>query len=163
MSAGEQEVLDRGETSIARYLAGGAIGTYPAFYLPLTASNPLYVFALPGLGAGHAIQGRFLETGWIFLLGELGSAALGYALARSECPDGRNSPGCHDGPVRSILIGGIPYAFFRLWELGDLWISPLVHNRQFHKLKGRMNPGPLTFFVTPTSDKSFVLGASYRF
>src|SRR5205085_907677 len=55
----DRKVLQIGEISDTRYVLGGVIGTYPI-----------------GLGLGHAIQGRYMDRGWIFTVGELGSLAV---------------------------------------------------------------------------------------
>src|SRR5690606_27430608 len=51
----ERELLARGEIDAGPHIAGGVVSMFIGF------------------GAGHAVQGRFGDTGWIFLVGEVGS------------------------------------------------------------------------------------------
>jgi hypothetical protein len=98
------------------YAVGGIIGTYPGF------------------GLGHTIQGRWSERGWVFTTGELGSLLiLSYGLAQclgdivgdtiSNTPDNN----CGSGDT-AITIGAVGFVVFKIWEIVDVWATPLTNN-----------------------------------
>lgn len=58
LSPEDQDVLARGEISTGRYILGGVLSIWP------------------GLGIGQAVQLRYRDRGWIFTVGELGSATV---------------------------------------------------------------------------------------
>jgi len=91
----------------------------------------------PGFGIGHTVHGRYLHRGWIFTLGELGSAAV---VATSL-------PGCEtasDGCIVALL-GFSGFIGFKVWEFVDSIVGPIRDNRQHRSLQSRsqmsMKPG----------------------
>lgn len=101
--------------SQAAYAIGGILGTYPI-----------------GFGVGHAIQGRWTEKGWIFTTGEI--VSLGLIIAGAvDCvnDDFNNSINGSNGSCNSGLLtaGVIGFVGFRLWEIIDVWLAPVLDNR----------------------------------
>jgi hypothetical protein len=79
-----------------------------------------------GLGAGHAIQGRFFDKGWIFTIGEVTSFAFIIASSVDSTPcDPADPPhsGCMGGgwpnPYWVLVLGGL-----HIWEIIDVWAAP---------------------------------------
>lgn len=126
LSEKEREILARGEITQFQYIAGGIVGTYPI-----------------GLGVGHAIQGRYVEKGWIFTAGELGSLLVLIAGV-GDCWDNYNSRyrTCDGGMAVAGLIG---YVGFRIWEIVDVWAAPPEHNRRLLEIKARLERGSISF------------------
>ena len=90
---------NRGVRTISRskYIIGGAVGT---------------IF---GLGVGHAIQGRWMSTGWIHTLLQAGvGIGLGIATAQGK------------GDQMSVvaLLAITLFAIDRIWEIVDVWWLP---------------------------------------
>ena len=81
---------------------------------------------IPGLGIGHAIQGRWMEGGWIFTASQLGAAAI-IAYATTNCLDergrDRNLGRCfEDGTKRAIGMTAYAIIFgFRIAEIVHVW------------------------------------------
>lgn len=116
LSPEDQSILERGEISTTRYVLGGLLAIYP------------------GLGIGHAVQYRFKDRGWIFLVGELGGSVLmvmglaqclGTSLNRSSCDGSQLVLGY------GLLLG------FKIWEIVDAWAVPPSLNDRYRYLKGQ--------------------------
>lgn len=120
----DRDVLEIGEISNAKYVIGGILGTYPI-----------------GLGLGHAVQGRWDQTGWIFTAGELGSVGV-FLVGALSCDNNNDNTTCSDWSTTLIVSGIIGYVGFRLWEIGDVWAAPLGHNRKVRELKEYINKAP---------------------
>ena len=143
----ERELLARGEITPGVHIVGGLVGT------------------MFGFGTGQAVQGRFGDTGWIFLVGEAGSILV-IAAALSSC-------GIHscDDQAGWIVAGAIGLVGFRLWELIDVWAGPASHNRRVQHARARAYGGyPAPYYgayLAPTmSDGGIsggVAGLSLRF
>jgi hypothetical protein len=129
--------------SPANHYLGAAIGTFG--WLPIQLSSgdsseeaglraAIAVFE-PTFGLGQLLQGRYARTGYIATVGELGSLSIAFAGALS-CFD---TPDCSaTGAARTlIVIGGIGYLGFRLWEIADLWAGPFIENRRENRRAGR--------------------------
>lgn len=96
-----------------QYFAGGILGIFP------------------GYGLGHAIQGRWMETGWIFTSTEL-LIKIGNMLVSNDTSnnlidyvdvvvyDSRMS----DAKNLALAISGWAWRGFRLWEIVDVWWLP---------------------------------------
>ena len=113
----ESAILDRGEINGAAYVIGAILGTYPL-----------------GFGIGHAIQGRYKEMGYIFTIGELGS--LGVMMAGGVQCVGKWSGGdsC-DGTL--LTLGAVGFLGFKVWEIIDLWVTPLEINSRYRRVHAR--------------------------
>ena len=79
--------------SVGRYVAGGVVGM------------------MLGLGIGHAVQGRYLRTGWIFTVLYLGGGSvLAYAVL--------------DGHVGLMWGTSLALSVVRVLEIIDVWWLP---------------------------------------
>ncbi len=101
--------------STTRYVVGGIIGTYP------------------GLGFGHLVQGRWRERGWIFLVGEVASAAVFTAGVMNCALESAfsGSSTCRDNA--QMVIGELGFLGFKVWEIVDVWATP----PRDHRIAGR--------------------------
>ena len=130
----ERELLARGEIGPGAHIVGGLVGT------------------MFGFGTGQAVQGRFGDTGWIFLVGEAGSIVL-LAAALASCGND-----CDD-QAAWIAAGAIGLVGFRLWELIDVWAGPASHNRRVQHARARAYGGyHYGAFVAPTLSDGGVSG-----
>jgi len=145
LSGYERSVLRRGRLSTGRYVGGGLLGTWMGF------------------GVGHAIQGRYGESGLIFTLGQ--SAGLAMLVAGvinvagpSTCFEQRTARRtrfvCVDDSrnenlwIGSMITGAIVLTGLRIWEIADLWITPRRENAEYDRVRGR-NRGGLTLSFMP--------------
>jgi hypothetical protein len=112
----DKKILEIGEISTTRYVVGGVLGTYPI-----------------GFGLGHVVQGRWSEDGAIFTWGELASLAVVLGgLAGCE----RNGEwDCPGGNQALIVTGFIGFVGFRIWEIVDVWATPISYNEKHESLK----------------------------
>jgi hypothetical protein len=147
----DQDLLERGEISDLEYLGGGAASI------------------LWGFGIGHAIQGRWHDTGWMFSLGEplaLGVLFVGLASAIS-CDSSVSS--CSNNRGEALLIAGaLGFGGLRIWEVVDAFVVPPGDNqrvRALHMQLGDRAPqyGRLTPFVAPRGDGGGVAGLTLHF
>lgn len=145
MSEEDRTILARGEISDTQYILGGVLGTYPL-----------------GFGIGHAIQGRYSDKGWIFTVGELGSLAVlmagfGDCVSRSWS----DSSGCNGG---LITLGAFGFLGFRIWEIVDVWATPLEINRRYRMLKsGRGSAMTFQPSLLPLADGGGIVGMRVTF
>jgi hypothetical protein len=125
LSSEDSDILARGEISTTRYIIGGILATYPGF------------------GIGHAVQMRYSSRGWIFTVGELGSAAV-LVAGLSQCvsttigfgtSQSRTSYDCSGSGL--ITLGALGIVGFRIWEIIDGWVAPIDLNRRYRELKNR--------------------------
>lgn len=96
-----------------QYLAGGVVGS------------------IIGLGIGHAIEGRYLEKGWIFTLAEGVSVTMigtGAALLPLELVTGLFSGRSSGASFYLLGLGGAALVGFKIWEIIDLWSTPSRQN-----------------------------------
>jgi hypothetical protein len=109
----ERRILSIGYIDTPQYIIGGILGMYPGF------------------GIGHAVQGRYMDKGWIFTVGELGSVAgLGVGLG--------NCLGTHyDEPCDNALItvSVISFIGFKIWECIDVWVGPNQINSEIIEIR----------------------------
>jgi hypothetical protein len=149
MTAEDQEILAQGEISDGAMVGGGLLAIFFGF------------------GVGQAVQGRFGDTGWIFLLGEAGSyAVLLYGFADAiEC----NGTNCEDRGVSLMLTGLVAYGVFHVWGIVDAFAGPSKHNQRLRELRMRLGiPQPMPYYgrITPyvkhhEGETSF--GVGFRF
>lgn len=130
LSEDDKETLEIGEISTTRYVVGGVLGTYPL-----------------GLGIGHAIQGRWSQKGWIFTTGELVSATVAVVGALgcvgNEIENGINhKDDCSSANETLVAVGIIGYIGFRIWEIVDVWATPLSHNKKVKELQDYIEKTP---------------------
>lgn len=123
--------------STGQYVVGGVLGTYP------------------GLGIGHAVQGRWKEKGWIFTTGELvGGVMVGIGAgeclgdAAGDALAGQKTTNCDSN---LLAAGAITFLVFKVWEIIDVWVEPPMSGR-------------LAFQIAPpTEEKPGMLSLSYRY
>ena len=129
ITAEEQKLLDRGEIGETSYVVGAILGTWPI-----------------GFGVGHAIQGRYMEKGWIFTLGEAASIAVlirGLNRCGYYADDWDKEDSCNDGD-ELVLIGALGFIGFKVWEIVDLWVTPREINERIRTLRVRQMYGAMT-------------------
>jgi hypothetical protein len=142
MTPEERELILRGEIDPGLYVAGAVLGT----------------FVTP-FGIGQAVQGRWMDKGWIFTLGEGVSIALIIAgAARFDQSDGGEG----------LLVAGVlGVVGFRIWEMIDLWVGPPLHNQRVRRvhMKYGIAPGSVFYgaapYVAPTGDGG-IAGFTFR-
>lgn len=137
----EKDILLEGRVDSAQYVIGGILGTYPL-----------------GLGIGHAIQGRYSTDGWKFTVGELASLAVVVTGLNDCVEDLFEEDDCNDG---LITIGAIGFVGFRIWEIIDLWATPLKINRKYDFLKNYIESSEkpkITYQISPIVNKEGNLG-----
>ena len=121
LSPADQELLMRGEITDGQQVGGGLLALFVGF------------------GSGQAVQGRFGETGWIFLLGEGASTAVmmkGFFDLFAACPDNTDTK-CNNS-AGYFALGLLGIAIFRTWGTVDAFVSPGFHNRRVRALKMRL-------------------------
>jgi len=121
LSPADQELLMSGEISDGQQVGGGLL----ALFL--------------GYGSGQAVQGRFGETGWIFLLGEGASTVAfikGFVDLLAECSS-TTEQRCDDG-AGWFVVGLLGVTIFRTWGTIDAFVGPTTHNRRVRALKMRL-------------------------
>ena len=114
------ELLERGEISDGQKTGGGVAAR------------------VVGFGVGQAIQGRWLERGWIFTAGDLAATAMmvaGPILAFSyDC----NAACMHRG--EALALGGSLLALgLRIWQASDAFVVPARHNARVRELRRRLD------------------------
>lgn len=149
----DSRILEVGEISTPAYIAGATVGTIG--WLPGTLaggwnSPVLWTLLLPGFGVGQLIQGRYQDTGWIFTLGELGSAGVALAAGALFCDHHGDFETCGIG---ALALGALVYLPFRALEVFDLWSGPPIHNAKYQKLKDSKD-SKVDFRVIPTLNQS---------
>ncbi len=148
ISAEDTDLLEHGEYALGERILSGAVGTFFGF------------------GTGQAVQGRWLDRGWIFTAGELGSigallAGMGSCVSGSDGFDGDGGSvggGCNTGLIAGGVIGLLA---FRAWEVADVWAAPGMHNRKVRRARSRAYR--MSGYVTPTGSRSAVAGLSLSF
>jgi hypothetical protein len=110
-----------------------------------------------GFGLGHIAQGRFLERGYLFMLGE--AAALVLAIsALASCIDDSN---CNEG-LFWLGFGGL--GVLRIWEVGDLIVAPSTHNNRYWRVRAKVDGAPRWgALVAPTASGGGIAGFAVRF
>jgi hypothetical protein len=153
----DREALEKGMVSSEVYAIGGIVGT---FIVPF--------------GVGQAIHGRYLDTGWIFTVGELGSLGLAVAgVLDQKCTPqtvnlgfGTTSYETCTFDTTKFWIGFGAYLGFRIWELLDLWIAPARQNEAYRRAEGKKAAAErrTSYFLAPTSQgNALAAGFQLRF
>ncbi len=148
LTPSEHALLMRGEITPGEHIGGGLLGTFF------------------GLGLGHAVQGRYSDKGWIFTVGEAGSAAVLIFTFNGCISDSfRSDYGRYNDCNEGLLWGSaLALAGFRIWELVDVWAGPTNHNQQVRNLQYRQGIQPrFGFFAAPTGKRSASAGLSFQF
>jgi|GEM_PF-1849960 len=103
---------------------------------------------VPGLGIGQAIQGRWLETGQIVLVGQLASLStclLGAALYNDEAAS--------NPAIGMMVVGVVGLVGFRVFEVIDLLVGPSLSGSP-SSVEGA--------YLLPSVDKSGAWLVGYR-
>ncbi len=155
----KNENLDHSMKQISetKYLAGGIASIFVGLGAGLGISHaiqmPFRSFGLIGsFGLGHAVQGRYLEKGWIFTLTSILSIAVSFS-----------------GPLIAKALNR-PYVFLtllrvlmlapRVWEIIDAWVLP--SNYKITRLNLKITP--TTYYsINNPSKRAFGLSLSYQF
>ena len=147
LTPAEAALLSDGEISDGQHIGGGLLAIFPGF------------------GLGQAVQGRWLEKGWMFTLGEtvfgvaftigLTNVIVGCTFHRDEC----------DEAPTLMTVGLIGVAAFRVWGAIDAFTAPPEHNRRVRALKARLGMpvyvGP--YVAPPAHGDGAVGGVMIRF
>lgn len=132
----DYETLEVGYISTTQYVVGGILGTYP------------------GLGIGHAVQGRWKRDGWKFTAGQLGSVLV-LALGFGQCVDDAFFAEDCDGTASALISVGVAgIVGFRIWEIIDVWATRGSQNNRFKQIyyktyKTIPKDPKVSFFVLP--------------
>jgi len=131
----DQELLAEGEMPVGQHVGGGVLA-----------------FAV-GFGTGHMVQGRWLETGWIFTLTEAASiGAIVYGVSQWDINCTDSTARCSNANAATFIIGGVVGSLgFHVWEVLDAFIVPANRNRRVRELRGQLGlaPPPYGFYVAP--------------
>ena len=140
----------RGEITDGQQLGGGILALFVGF------------------GSGQAVQGRFADTGWIFLLGEgLATAAWikGFVeLVGDRCLASQDGTTCEHPGGGWFVAGMLGFLVFRTWGTIDGFAGPASHNRKVRELKMRLGIPiyAVTPYVAPSHDAT-TAGLMLRF
>ncbi|HPG26968.1 MAG: hypothetical protein H6748_13340 [Spirochaetaceae bacterium] len=141
----ELDILDLGEYDAGEIVLGGLIGT------------------VVGLGTGHAYQDRFDETGWLYMVGEIGTVgATGIAMTGcAAASEGWSALGC---VAISAIAGASVLGAIKLVEIVDVWSHPFLHNRRYRELDARRRDElAWSLHVLPDSEGGVRVGLGVRF
>lgn len=133
LSAEDQELILDGEIGPVAHIGGGLFATFVGF------------------GTGQAVQGRWLERGWIFTVGEtagLGVMFYGLGKAASSCVNDDGSS-CGSSGTGLIVGGAIAVTGLHIWEMVDAFVAPIGHNRRVRAAKLRASGHAGIASVTP--------------
>lgn len=164
LSDADLRLLASGEISTGQHVAGSILAISPGF------------------GLGHLVQGRWLDRGWIYTVGEAASLALVFSsieytsVCASEEPtpngDGPYLPssGCSQDTTADgwrLGLGLGVYVGLRLWEIVDAIAVPTEHNRKVRELRARVQLAQggvaVTPFLAPTREGGAMAGVAARF
>jgi hypothetical protein len=147
----EQYLLERGYISDGQQVGG----TIVAFMF--------------GFGLGHAVQGRFMERGYLFAIGD---AVTGFIFINGFVKLMYCFEGCSEAQennaVNWLIVGALSAGVVRTWEIVDAAVGPSTHNRKLRALHMRLGMQQpmytrLSPYLGPTRDGGGVAGVSLRF
>lgn len=150
LSRWEQDVLERGPISGGAWVGGGVLGTWVGF------------------GLGHAVQGRWSDSGALFTVGETLSLAMMItgivntlgssdftcsvdAQGQEFCTqrDNRTSETLWEGMA---VASGIIFGVLRVWEIIDVWGGPVRINAEYSRVRAKT--GGWGFSLTPVPTRN---------
>ena len=141
--AEEWRLLEQGEYEGSRIPLGAVVGT------------------VYGWGIGHLIQGRWLETGYIFTLGE-GVSGVGMVAGLIGVIECNRESACQISTA-TFFLSGMAYLAFRITEVHDLWAGPAEHNREVRRLRQRARYLPAFSIAPDVAGGGGVVGLSGEF
>lgn len=152
LSAEDTELIVDGEIGPVAHIGGGLVATFVGF------------------GTGQAVQGRWLERGWIFTVGEtagLGVMIYGLGKAATSCVN-EDGSSCGSSGLGFVAGGAIAVTGFHIWEMVDAFVAPIGHNRRVRAAKLRANghagiASVTPYVVPPPTGDGAVGGLSLRF
>ena len=152
LSTEDQELIVDGEIGPVAHIGGGLVATFVGF------------------GVGQAVQGRWLDRGWIFTLGEttgLGLMIYGLGKSAESCVSADGSE-CGSSGLGFVAGGAIALTGFHLWEMVDAFVAPIGHNRRVRAAKLRAGVNPMyssvtPYVVPPSTGDGAIGGLSMRF
>jgi hypothetical protein len=133
LSTEDQELILDGEIGPVAHIGGGLVATFVGF------------------GTGQMVQGRWLERGWIFTVGEtagLGVMVYGLGKAATSCVNEDGSD-CGSSGLGLIAGGAIAVTGLHIWEIVDAFVAPIGHNRRVRAAKLHANGHSGIASVTP--------------
>lgn len=127
LTPAEQALLREGEFSGAAHVGG------------IVAASTV------GFGTGQLVQGRWLQRGWIFTVGEMAAGVL-FAVAASEND--------LDTTLVNVLgFSGLAAVLgLHAWEIADAAIVPARHNRRVRFLRARAGLPTVSLDMRPVGD-----------
>ncbi len=123
------------DISTGQYVVGGILGT------------------LIGLGAGHAVQERYTENGWLFTVSQL-SGAFAWNIFATQ------------GNEIWATLSAISLIGFRIWELIDVWSLPSSHKIAWREEENSFYIAPFLYSYNNSSHNDSsqkILGLSFGF
>ena len=134
-----------GSIGTGRYIAGGVLSIYPGF------------------GIGHAVQGRYLQKGWIFTVGEVASAYVVLdGLGKCGLTAAIYNNGTCSG-TENIVAGVAVFLGFKIWEIIDAW-SGSNHQKKNDEKQNSTNTQPMDIFpLLEARSDGVIAGVNIRF
>jgi hypothetical protein len=125
------------------------------------AGGGALAFAL-GFGTGHMLQGRWVEQGWVFTVGE-GASLAAVIIGVRDFSDCFDRPGCDNSRAGLLIAGGlIGMVGFHVWEVLDAFIVPANRNKRVRALRARLGYPPVpqstSLYLVPPKDGSGAIG-----
>jgi hypothetical protein len=127
----DRAVLEQGEISVNQQ-TGGEVAAI-----------------LLGFGVGQAIEGRWLELGWMFTVVDTGGAALETAGVLQVFSRGCNRA-CQNRGLEMAGGGFLVELGSRILQSWDAFTAPEAHNRRLRELRARTGLTHVVPYVTPT-------------
>jgi hypothetical protein len=124
LSPEDAELLARGEISDLQTVGGGLLSIFVGF------------------GVGQAVEGRWLDRGWVFTIGETVSviAVIDGAIQAFNCDPSVSNCNANGG---LLFWGGFAaLAGLRIWEIGDAFVAPSTRNAHVRDLRMRLGMPP---------------------
>lgn len=142
----ELEIYQDGKMTSGEYVTGGLLGTFVGF------------------GLGHAIQGRYGSTGWIYTLAETG-LLVATTINLASCVT--HQVFASDNNCSGFLGSYVGYFVVRLIETGDVWIVPPFKISKYDRVMDKLDQlekNKITMNVIPLlTSRQAGLGIQVRF
>ena len=118
LSTRQEQIYYQGPISSGQAIGGGLVGTFVGF------------------GIGHAILGKYTESGWKFTAGEAAGVAIGAAGINQfdKCELFKDDSKCGNG-LSTFLLGLLIYSGFHIWEMVEVWTIPGAHNNEYYSIR----------------------------
>jgi hypothetical protein len=144
LNSKDREIWNRGPIDDKRYYVGGTVGT---------------IF---GFGLGHLMQDRYSDKGLLFTTGELGSILGGILAPAILC--GSTPSSTRDNCASNFSTAGlVSFSAFKIWEIYDLWRTPIVDKERYQLLKKKFKDSGQIDFGASEVNGSNNMNASIKF